>query len=196
MASSNDPNSTSAEIADEPKVENKSTETQETPEDGEKIALYISSDAVTPEIQAEIQHIFDTYPCLGITPDPGYIKQVPASDWAKGLKPLEIYDEHGRDHPVFRPSPIVILDERTAKDKSVVIVDEDWGEEEDEDGNQKLVPKSLRCVPEWVQMVVVNLSIGNQNLWEFAQHNQADGVFHGFPETESKPESETSPADT
>lgn len=89
-----------------------------------KIALYISSANIGDEKRTEIQHAFDTAQDYDkVPPNPGYISHVPSQEWAIGLSPEDILARHRTQHvPQYAAKPIVILDQRTAEDGSVLVV--------------------------------------------------------------------------
>jgi len=127
------------------------------------IALYISSSAVSPELQAQIQHDFDTTPGMAGNARPGWIEHVPNSHtWSIGLSPQDIHQRHSQQYvPLYPRRPIIILDERTARDRSVLVVAPMLNEETDEFEHAE-----LRFVPRMVPDTAANLVIGNQTLRE------------------------------
>jgi len=128
-----------------------------------KIALYVSSSAVTPELQSQIQHDFDTTPGMAGTTRPGWIEHVPNSKtWSIGLSPRDIHQRHSQEYvPQYPRKPIIILDERTVRDGSVLVVSPALNEETDQFEHAE-----LRFVPRMVPDTAANLVIGNQTLKE------------------------------
>lgn len=126
-----------------------------------KVALYISSPNLSSSQQSQIQQEFDTaqdYPA--VPPRPGYIEPVPSQEWAVGLSPEDILSRHRSQHvPQYAAKPIVILDDRTVEDGSILVVapvlNDDTGAFEF---------KALRFVAGRVPAAAVNIQIGNQTL--------------------------------
>ncbi|KAF5337576.1 hypothetical protein D9758_016839 [Tetrapyrgos nigripes] len=142
------------------------------------IALYVSSSAVTPELRAQIQQNFDTAPSAGGTSHrPGYIELVPDSDgWSVGMSPENIHRKHSEDYvPRYPRKPVVIMDERTAQDRSVLVVAPILDADTDQFKHME-----LRFVPSRVPDAAMNLEIGNQTLEEYASHVDEDGIFRWF----------------
>jgi hypothetical protein len=131
----------------------------------QQIALYVSDPAVTPELRAQIQHHFDTAPTVGRqnNPRPDYIEFVPGSDtWSIGMSSKDIHEKHSQEYvPRYPRKPIIILDERSAKDSSVLVIALIVDEETDEFKHME-----TRFVPSRVPDAAMNLEIGNQTLQE------------------------------
>ncbi|KAL0573768.1 hypothetical protein V5O48_008183 [Marasmius crinis-equi] len=138
-----------------------------------KVALYVSSKDVTPDLCAQIQQDFDT---ANGSQGPCYVRFVLGSDnWTIGLSPEEIHHKHSAEYtPESRHvlRPIVVLDERTAKDRSVVIVSPGVSAQTNEFGHAE-----LRFVPSRAPDAVANLEIGNQTLREYEEHVDEDGIW-------------------
>lgn len=119
----------------------------------------------------------DISPASTSQPD-GSESSTPASsststtNWALGLSSDEIWTRHTAE---WRPpnyakgewdewarSPIVVVDERTVKDGSVLVVDTDYIHDESEEGRQAL--KGVRFEPVHVPVAVANLEIANLGL--------------------------------
>lgn len=130
------------------------------------VATYISSSNITPDLYKELQHIFNTYKVFPeIDAMEGYIAPAPDSSWAIGLNPLGIFARHQEENVSrYLYDPVVILDEQTARDMSVVIVSGVINEQEQEEA------KMLRIAPQMVQVVASNLEIANQALDDVRIH--------------------------
>ncbi|KAL0571437.1 hypothetical protein V5O48_010527 [Marasmius crinis-equi] len=139
-----------------------------------KIALYVSSKDVTSEIRDQIQHDFDTTHDEGRDPRPGWIELVSDSEsWSIGLSSQAIHEKHSAEYvPRYPRRPIVILDDRTARDRSVLVVCPTISEETDD-----WVHQELRFAPRRVPDTAINLVIGNQSLQEYEYHVDEDGVW-------------------
>ncbi|KAL0574563.1 hypothetical protein V5O48_007400 [Marasmius crinis-equi] len=142
-----------------------------------KIALYVSSKDVTPELRAQIQHDFDTTHDEGRQPRPGWIELVPDSEsWSIGLSSQAIHQKHSDEYvPHYPRRPIVIMDDRTARDHSVLVVSPVVSEQTDQFEHAE-----LRFVPHRVPDTAMNLVIGNQTLRELEYHVDKDGVWRWF----------------
>ncbi|THU87521.1 hypothetical protein K435DRAFT_867228 [Dendrothele bispora CBS 962.96] len=143
-----------------------------------KIALYVSSSAVTPECQAQIHHDFDTAPSVsGGQASPGWIEFVPESKtWSVGLSPEAIHTKHSEQFvPRYPRRPVIILDERTARDGSVLVVSPVVNEQ-----TNQFEYSDLRFVSRRVPDAAMNLVIGNQTLAEYKYHVDEDGVWRWF----------------
>jgi hypothetical protein len=46
--------------------------------------------------------------------------------------------------------------------------------------------RTFRAIPSQIQSIENNLSIANMDFFEFADHVDLDGIFRGFPESESQ----------
>lgn len=131
-----------------------------------QIALYISSASVTAAQVQRLQHIFDTFQELPEVPlTPGYIHAVDAT-WALNLDPEAIYNKHKSDYSsVYFEAPILILDERSATDDTVVVVPPDYVDKDTYNHMQ------LRCAPEKVSLLAANLEIANTDLSEVSNRS-------------------------
>ncbi|KAF8882278.1 hypothetical protein BD779DRAFT_938193 [Infundibulicybe gibba] len=130
------------------------------------VALYVSSRSLSPNQLSSIQHTFDTaqdYP--EIDPVPGWIRAVPSSEWAIGMSAEDIFARHSDSEETnsdYYFKPIVVLDDRTAEDESVLLVspvlrdDDEW---------EFL---AIRFSPDRVPGAAMNLSISNQTLEDYA----------------------------
>ncbi|TCD68426.1 hypothetical protein EIP91_010827 [Steccherinum ochraceum] len=138
-----------------------------------QIALYVSSASVTAAQVQRLQHIFDTFQELPEVPVmPDFIHAVDGATWALNLDPEPIYKKHKSDYsPEYFEAPILILDERSAKDDTVVVVHPEYV---DQDTYKHI---QLRSVPEKVSLLVANLEIANTDLFEMSEDLDADGVY-------------------
>ncbi|KAF5358587.1 hypothetical protein D9758_007711 [Tetrapyrgos nigripes] len=143
------------------------------------IALYISSSSITPERRAQIQHALDTTSTEhGQGPArPGWIEFVPDSNtWSIGMSSQDVHQKHSQENvPHYPRRPIIILDERTAQDGTLLVVSPAVDEETDQWKHVEL-RFALRRVPD----TAMNLVIGNQTLEEYKSHVDEDGVFRWF----------------
>lgn len=130
-----------------------------------QVASYVSSSAVSAELAARVEHAFDT------SENPGLIRPIRCSDylWALGYSPEMIYERHEaywRCEDTYS-GPIIILDERTARDESVLMVDTE--PYEDGEGKKSWALKSMRCTGGWAPAVAANLVISNMWFSEVRQ---------------------------
>lgn len=130
-----------------------------------KIALYITTPKLSQQQQGQIQHEFDTSTDDPSSLEPGYIDPVPSQEWAIGLSPEDIFSRHKLQHPegysLYAINPIVIFDDRTVDDGSVLVVSTRYNDETDawECG-------TLRFEAGRVPLTAANLEISNQALNE------------------------------
>ncbi|KAH8109288.1 hypothetical protein DFH11DRAFT_1731218 [Phellopilus nigrolimitatus] len=133
--------------------------------------LYVSSASVTDALFAELVQVFDTAQDFPeFPPWSGFIHPVPDSEWALGEQPAEIYARHRQTRfPEYLAKPVVVLDEQTARDKSVLVLSPLLTD----DG--VFVLHGVRFDARKVPGAAVNLSIGNQGLDDYY-----DIQFKGF----------------
>lgn len=126
-----------------------------------QVALYVSSSKINSELLKALLNIFNSsqdYP--EIPPRPDYICHLPEADiWSLNAGYEQIYKKHRTEYyPAFYAKPIVIADERTSEDKTIVMVSpelQDSGE---------FVTRWFRIVPERVVGAAANLQISNQDI--------------------------------
>jgi hypothetical protein len=126
------------------------------------VPLYTTSSEVNDGLIEELQATFHSAPS---SPPPGLIQRVPNSDWAIGCSPTDILQRHREDHiREFTAKPLVILDDQTVRDKTVLLVEPQLGE----DGAplQPIAARSLRFEPSTVSVMAMNLKISNQSIEE------------------------------
>ncbi|TCD67577.1 hypothetical protein EIP91_012207 [Steccherinum ochraceum] len=147
-----------------------------------RVALYISGRSITPSQTTALIHTFDTHQeWPTIPPMQDLFQCMENAEWALGLASSEIYARHCeamKASETFRAAwlykPVVILDDRTATDETVVMA----GTVMREDGESEY--GDMRIVKEKVNSAAVNIQIGNQTLWEFWPHVDEDGVFRDW----------------
>ena len=137
------------------------------------IALYVSSADVSARQRAQLQHAFDTAQDFPeIDPRPGYVRPVAHSEWALGRSAPEILARHREQHDAqFSAAPIVVLDARTARDSSVLLVSPVLGE------GDELEFKSLRIDASRVPGAAVNIQLANQDLGDVRTSLLAETAF-------------------
>ncbi|THH32361.1 hypothetical protein EUX98_g1803 [Antrodiella citrinella] len=148
-------------------------------------AIYVSSPAIIPADIERFYRIFDTEAeSDAYDPFPDYIRAVEDATWALNLDPKSIYERHVADkNAAFISDPVVIMDDRTAKDESLLLLsmapdyanlppDTDW------DGEYSL--QEMRVAPRSLTPILQNLEISNMEFNEFADCVGEDGVFRGF----------------
>jgi len=87
----------------------------------------------------------------------------------------EIYRRHSEERRKgFWRSPIIVMDDRTAKDKSVVLVAHSLLP------RGRAVLKAVRFDPTQVVSACMNLEVANMDIYESEALVRQDGVFHGF----------------
>lgn len=129
-----------------------------------QVALYVSSPNADTKIIDALQNTFDhpqDYP--EIPTQPNYIHHLTeANEWSMtgnlNVGYEQIYERHRKEnYPAFYAKPIIILDERTTKDRTVVMVSPTL-----DDNSGRFVTKWFRLVPE--KVVAMNLQISNQDI--------------------------------
>jgi len=145
-------------------------------------ALYVSSLAITPADVQRFHRIFDTEPESALyDPVPTYIRAVEDATWALNLDPKAIYQKHREENnAAFLRDPVVIMDDRTARDESLLLL---YPEYEDYDAETPSTYKlqEMRVAPRSLTPILQNLEISNMDFYEFAESVGVDGVFRGFP---------------
>lgn len=128
-----------------------------------KNALYISSPAITPADVERFYRIFDTeVESAMYDPVSDYIRAIEGATWALNLAPKDIYARHLEEvhqHPVFLRDPVVIMDDQTAKDESLLLLYPEHG-----DGGDIL--QEMRVAPRSLTPVLQNLEISNMDFYE------------------------------
>ncbi|KAJ7711327.1 hypothetical protein B0H16DRAFT_1628993 [Mycena metata] len=140
------------------------------------VPLYTTSSEVSDGLIEELQTTFHSAPS---SPPPGLIQRVPNSDWAIGRSPTDVLKRHREDHVrEFSTKPLVIMDDQTARDKTVLLVEPRLGE----DGAplQPIEARSLRFEPSKVSVTAMNLKISNQSIEELEYHVDPDGIWREF----------------
>jgi hypothetical protein len=113
------------------------------------VPLYTTSSEVSDGLIEELQATFHSAPS---SPPPGLIQRVPNSEWAIGCSPTDILKRHREDHVrEFTAKPLVIMDDQTARDKTVLLVEPRLGE----DGAplQPIEARLLRFEPSKVSVI-------------------------------------------
>ncbi|KAJ7672213.1 hypothetical protein DFH06DRAFT_1175659 [Mycena polygramma] len=140
------------------------------------IPLYTTSEQVNDGLIEELQITFHSAPS---SPPPGLIQRVPNSDWAIGRSLSDILRRHREEHiREFAAKPLVILDDQTVADKTVLLVVPRLGE--DGEPLQLIEARWLRFEPSTVSITAVNLQIGNQSMDELEYHVDPDGIWRRF----------------
>ncbi|KAF7348716.1 hypothetical protein MVEN_01390500 [Mycena venus] len=140
------------------------------------VPLYTTSSEVSDGLIEELQTTFHSAPS---SPPPGLIRRVPNSGWAIGCSPTDVLKRHREDHiREFTAKPLVILDDQTVRDKTVLLVEPRLGE----DGAplQPIEARSLRFEPSTVSVTAMNLKISNQSIEELEYHLDQDGIWREF----------------
>ncbi|KAJ7148958.1 hypothetical protein C8R43DRAFT_1007799 [Mycena crocata] len=140
------------------------------------VPLYTTSSEVSDALVEELQATFHSAPS---SPPPGLIERVPNSDWAIGCSPTDILKRH-REHHIreFAAKPLVILDNQTARDKTVLLVEPRLGE--DGAPQQPIEARWLRFEPSTVSVTAMNIKISNQSIKELEYHLDPDGIWRKF----------------
>lgn len=145
-----------------------------------RIALYITSRSLTHQHLSAIVQTFDIgRPDSSLDPYPDYIRpRLPISptsqpgnsstNWALDLSIEAVWARHKSEYRApeagesaeWAENPIVIADERTLRDESVLVVDRVYDEEAE---NEVL---GVRFEPADVPLTVANLEIANMDLSE------------------------------
>ena len=100
---------------------------------------------MTPGQIQRLQYIFDTYQELPELPPLKDVVEDAA--WAVDMDPQSIYQRHeAGSHSKYIAGLLVILDEQTAKDDTVMIVSPELLDEEE-------VHMQMRCTPEKVPLI-------------------------------------------
>ena len=118
-----------------------------------KVLLYCTY----PIPEAKLSSLLDTFNASPYCPQPDNIIPSAPADATHGMTPAEIYTHHWSKIPEtagISGDPVVVLDEQTLKDDTVVVV----SQVEDN------TPLMLRFVPDQAPLAVSNLQIGNQDL--------------------------------
>ena len=137
--------------------------------DLQRNAVYVSSPKITPEDIERFYHIFDTeVESDSYDPVADYIRAVPDATWAHNLDPQAIYARHRElNNSAFLLQPVVIMDDRTKEDDTVLLLYpvHDYDEEGGGDDLDYKV-QELRCAPRSLTPVLQNLEIGNMDFEE------------------------------
>ncbi|KAI0129091.1 hypothetical protein BJ170DRAFT_732742 [Xylariales sp. AK1849] len=117
------------------------------------------------------------------SPQPNHFGLAPL-DEANGLAPIEVWglhwqSLHRRDAKVTG-DPVVILDERTAQDNTILLLSSPPAGYDNGTGVDGNVPLSLRLIPEKVPIAAANLQIGNQTLDTYMSSKDDDGIWRNF----------------
>lgn len=118
-----------------------------------KVLLY--STCPIPDIK--LSALLATFNASQYCPQPDNIAPSTSADATHGMSPAEIYAHHWSKIPEtagISGDPIVVLDEQTIIDDTVLVVSQ--GEDDE--------PLMLRFIPEQAPLAVSNLQIGNQEL--------------------------------
>ncbi|TQL01524.1 hypothetical protein [Cellulomonas sp. SLBN-39] len=123
-----------------------------------------SDDAAWRAVVAAVSESYDD----GDTERLGPLMQPVESPELDGLTPRDLV-ELPRDGYM---SCLGVADAQSMRDLTIVLVDLNPYNEQ--------VGRTFRVVPEQIEPILVNLSIGNMDFFEFADSAGPDGVFRGF----------------
>ncbi|EJD35587.1 hypothetical protein AURDEDRAFT_188671 [Auricularia subglabra TFB-10046 SS5] len=154
-----------------------------------RVALYQTC-AIPADVLQRIQHALDTNGQDGFPP-PGHISLTAAPDATHGMTPAQIHAHHWSALPPDTVgSPIVIMDEQTLRDDTLLVVAAKPEPDDSEDEGDPALDAfelgagsgilGVRFAPAAVPLTVVNLQIGNQDLTSYTATVDNDRVWRSF----------------